>query len=100
MKLIHAMLLNRDAASAFAARVVSEMIKSGCDAPTMRRHEIPTSVFYCVLGGNHHLTGRDASEMACDMIRTYRPDFLYNATRSDEAIKPNSEAGFVDGGAL
>jgi len=24
---------------------------------------------------------------------------VINATRSDEAIKPNSEAGFVDGGA-
>lgn len=96
MKLVHAMILNQNAASAYAARVVSEMIKSGCDAPTMRRHEIPTSVFYCVLGGSHHLKGREPSEMACDMIRTYRPDYLYNAEAGrTELARFGQESGYA-----
>jgi hypothetical protein len=77
VKLIHAMILNQEAAAKYAARVVAAMIKSGCDPETMRRHGIPNSVFCCVLGGSHHRTQREPMEMAGDMIRYYCHRCLY-----------------------
>ena len=74
------MLIDQDNARRFAARVVRSMIRLGCDAATMRRHEIPTSVFYGVFGGGRHRGGYNPDDVARENMRQYRKDYLYNTT--------------------
>lgn len=76
MRVIHAMIIDRDNAGRFAAKVVASMISLGCDASTMRRHKIPTSVFYGVLGGGYHRGGLEPSDVAKHNISKYRHDYL------------------------
>lgn len=100
MTTLQAMLINRGHAAQFAARVVRSMIRLGCDAATMRRHEIPTSVFHCVLGGCYHVGTRTPDDLARENMRQYRKDYLHNAnipaeTRASRSLQPI--VGSLDG---
>lgn len=77
MKMIHAMLLHQKNARRYAGCVVAEMIRRGCDGPTMRSHQIPKSVFYLVMGGVvERLKTFEAVVSEC--LEVYRPDFIYS----------------------
>ncbi len=70
--MLHALILDRNRAGRFAAVVVHAMIRQGADPATMRRHQIPTSVFYGVFGGGKHRGGHDPVDVASDNMRQYR----------------------------
>jgi hypothetical protein len=76
MKIIEAMILQQKYAKKWAGKVVAEMVKNGADREVMRRHKIPTSVFYCVLGGAYwrRYTVKDCADK---MLNMYRHDYLY-----------------------
>ena len=79
MRAIEVMIIDQDNAKRFAGRVVRSMIRLGCDAATMRRHEIPTSVFYGVFGGGRHRGGYNPDDVALENMRQYRKDYLHNS---------------------
>ena len=78
MKLIQAMMIDCDRAKQFAGQVVAAMIRLGCDGPAMRRHEIPTSVYYGVLGGRKHDSDRTPGDVAAEEVTMYRTSCLHN----------------------
>ena len=75
MKMIHAMILDRNAAALFAGRVVRSMIRQGCSPSIMQKHQIPQSVFHWSLGSRAFRT-REVCGAAREMIDTYRDDYL------------------------
>lgn len=74
------MLIDINNAKRFASRVVQAMIRLGCDAATMRRHEIPTFTFYGILGGGRHRGGYNPDDVARENMQQYRNDYLYKKT--------------------
>jgi hypothetical protein len=88
--MIHAMILDRNAAAQFAGRVVRSMIRQGCSPSIMQKHQIPQSVFHWSLGSRAFRT-REVCGAAREMMNTYRDDYLR---------KPNSKlSGPGQGGA-
>ena len=77
MRMIEAMMLTQRYAKKWAGQVVGEMIKGGADKSVMRRHGIPQSVFYCVLGGRRWQR-QSPAECAQEMINCYRRDYIFH----------------------
>ena len=90
MTTLQAMLINRNHAAQFTAGVVRSMIRLGCDAATMRRNAIPTSVFHYVLGECYHLSTRTPDELARENMRRYRKDYLHNT--GNQGLAPQGES--------
>ena len=75
MGTLRQMLKLQKHAKRFAGRIVAQMIRKGCDAGTMRRHEIPQSVYYWTLGSG--AWNCYSPEVAADKcIQVYRPDCI------------------------
>lgn len=75
MRMIEAMVLASKLSKLVAGQVVAFMICKGADPEIMRKHGIPTSVYYYVLGGQHWNESPHA--LAAKMLEQYRPDYIY-----------------------
>lgn len=76
MNALHETILLIKHSDRFAGLVVAEMIKQGAGRNTMRKHEIPQSVAYWVLG-SRCWTKMTAEDAAKECIRVYRKDYVF-----------------------
>ena len=70
------MLLTQGKAKTFAGGVVREMIKKGANAETMRKHEIPTTVYYWVFGSGAWRRGTE-EQAADEYLKHCRINYIY-----------------------
>lgn len=76
MKQLFYMIIVCRQASRFAGKVVAYMISRGCDPQTLRKYEIPQSVYYGVLG-SHAFAHRTPEQYAEECLGYYRREMMF-----------------------